>query len=254
MPDDHDRRNRESFQRQTRIFTAPNSPFARSAATTLAWVGELHDDLIVLDAACGAGHVAEQVAPQVRQVVGLDLTDDLLRIGAARLAAAGVSNVLFQRGNAAAMPFLDDSFDLVLCRSALHHFADCRASLQEMARVCRPGGRVAVLDMVPPDDALRDDFDHLHRLIDPSHHQVLTEDEMTDLLEELVGPVVSTEWGTSIRVPLSLMLNEGSEHEAALSRINGELDGGSPTGFAPIAEGEDITVHFTHVVKHAIAR
>lgn len=254
MSDDHDQRNRESFQRQTRLFTAPNSPFARSTATTLAWVGELHDDLIVLDAACGAGHVAGQVAPQVRQVVGLDLTDDLLAIGASRLAATGVSNVLLQRGNAAAMPFVDASFDLVLCRSALHHFADCRAALEEMARVCRPGGRVAVLDMVPPDDASREDFDELHRLIDPSHHQVLTEDEITDLLEELLGPVALTDWGSSIRVPLSLMLNEGSQHEAALSRIKGELNGGSATGFAPAAEGDDITVCFTHVVKHAIAR
>ena len=56
--------------------------------------------MLVLDVVCGAGHAAEVVAPDVREVVGVDLTVDLLELGAARLAAAGVRNVLLQEGNA----------------------------------------------------------------------------------------------------------------------------------------------------------
>jgi ubiquinone/menaquinone biosynthesis C-methylase UbiE len=134
-----------------------------------SWVEPLDEHMIVLDVACGAAHVAEELAPHVRQVVGLDLTPDLLRLGADRLREAGVGNVLLQEGNAADLPFLDQSFDLVLCRSALHHFRHPSDMVREMARVCRRGGRVVVSDMVAPNAEVKEAFDDVHRHLDPSH-------------------------------------------------------------------------------------
>ena len=156
---------------------------------SLAWLGPIDPRMIVLDVACGAGHTAQAVAPHVRQVVGLDLTDALLRLGGQRIAAAGVSNVLLQSGNANALPFVDDSFDLVTCRTSLHHFVAPEVALAEMARVCRSGGRVVVSDMVAPDGTVRDSFDALHLLIDPSHVRVLLDDEIDQLVTTAVGPV-----------------------------------------------------------------
>ena len=123
--------------------------FATRAAHPLAWIEPLSPDMVVLDVACGAGHASEPLAPAVRQVVGLDLTPELLTLGAARLREAGVENVLLQEGNAEAMPFVDESFDLVFCRASLHHFGNPTAAVAEMVRVCRVGGRIVLNDLVP---------------------------------------------------------------------------------------------------------
>ena len=69
---------RNSFTQQVGLFTGENSPFARRFASPLAWIEPLDAEMIVLDVACGAGHAAEQAAPHVRQVVGIDLTPALL--------------------------------------------------------------------------------------------------------------------------------------------------------------------------------
>ncbi len=97
----HDDIVRSSFTRQVGLFSGPDSPFVRRAGGTGEQLEPLADDMLVLDVACGAAHASEVVAPAVRQVVGVDLTIDLLALGAARLRDAGIDNVLLQEGNAA---------------------------------------------------------------------------------------------------------------------------------------------------------
>src|SRR5262249_27470067 len=121
---DHDETVRRSFERQTGLFTGDDAVFARRSPAAPEWVGPLDSDLIALDVGCGAGHVSEEIAPHVRQVVGVDMTPALLCLGAERIAASGLGNVLLQEGDASRLAFVDGSFDLVVCRSALHHFAD----------------------------------------------------------------------------------------------------------------------------------
>ena len=138
-PDPHDEVVRRSFDRQVGLFSGPDSPFARRPEGALAWLEPLADDMLVLDVACGAGHAAETVAPEVREVVGIDLTATLLELGAARLRDAGITNVLLQEGNAEALPFVAESFDLVFCRSALHHMADPRPGRRRDGAHVPPG-------------------------------------------------------------------------------------------------------------------
>ena len=190
---EHDQAVRQSFGRQAGLFQGDDSPFARRLPSPNAWLGPLDGSMVVLDVACGAGHVAEQVAPEVRQVVGVDLTPELLALGAARLREAGIANVLLQRGAATDLPFLDDAFDVVCCRSALHHFGEPARAVAEMARVCRSTGRVVVSDVVVPDVAVRDAYDAVHRSLDPSHGRAFTAEEVVDLLTTHVGPVAHVE-------------------------------------------------------------
>src|SRR5258708_3484026 len=190
---DHDDITRKSFEQQVGLFVGDDSPFARRPASTRAWLEPLDTGMIVLDVACGAAHASEVAAPHVRQVIGIDLTPALLALGADRLRAAGITNVLLQEGHAAALPFVDESFDLVFCRTALHHFPHPEQCVAEMARVCRPGGRVVVSDMIAPSAQVRDAFDDLHRRIDPSHARALLEAELPELLLRAVGPLTSGE-------------------------------------------------------------
>src|SRR5580765_5143669 len=247
---DHDDITRKSFEQQVGLFVGDDSPFARRPASTRAWLEPLDADMVVLDVACGAAHASQVAAPHVRQVVGVDLTPALLAIGADRLRAAGITNVLLQEGHAAALPFVDASFDLVFCRTALHHFPDPERCVTEMARVCRPGGRVVVSDMIAPSAQVRDAFDDLHRRIDPSHARALLESEIAELLGRAVGPITYGETG-SMKLPIDVMLTEAADREAALGALQRDLDGTSSTGFAPEITDDGVVVSFTATVVHA---
>ena len=53
---------------------------------------------------------------------------------------AGIDNISFQKGVVQELPFEDESFDIVSCRYAFHHFADPKPVISEMVRVCKTGG------------------------------------------------------------------------------------------------------------------
>jgi len=249
--DEHDAVVRRSFERQVGLFTGEDSLFARRSPSALAWLEPLGADMIALDVACGAAHVAEQVAPHVRQVVGVDLTSALLDLGAERLRGGGVSNVLLQEGNAASLPFVDSSFDLVFCRSALHHFRRPDEPIAEMARVCRPGSRVVVSDMVAPDAQVRGRFDELHRQIDPSHAGVLLDTEVTNLLRSSVGPVTDAEPSAPLVLPVEQWLTDPAVRDPVMGALRDELAGGAKTGFSPRVDGDRVLVSFSNVLVTA---
>jgi SAM-dependent methyltransferase len=100
----------------------------------------VHAGQSVLDVACGTGVVARAAADRVGPsgtVTGLDLNEAMLAV-ARRLRP----DLAWQQGDAADLPFPDDTFDVVLCQSALMFFPDPTRAVREMGRVCRPGGVV----------------------------------------------------------------------------------------------------------------
>lgn len=248
---DHDATVRRSFNQQTKLFEGDDAVFARRGPATLSWLAPLHPEMIVLDVACGAGHVAELAAPYVRQVVAVDVTPALLRLAADRFRAAGITNVLLQEGNASRLPFLDASFDLVVCRSALHHFPDPRQPVAEMARVVRPGGRVAVSDMVAPDPEIRGAFDALHRKLDPSHAGVLLHAELAEVIRSAVGPLTRDELLDPVTAPIDALLTGAADRDAVIAELRAELAGGPATGFGPVTENGQIHVSFTAGIVQA---
>jgi SAM-dependent methyltransferase len=253
-PDDHDAVVRKSFEGQVGLFVGEHSPFAHRAATAVSWLEPLDQEMIVLDVACGAAHATEQAAPHVRQVVGIDLTPALLQVGAQRLRDAGVDNVLLQEGNATALPFVDESFDLVMCRTAIHHMPDPERVVAEMARVCRPDGRVAVLDMIAPNADVRERFDDVHRALDPSHASALLEAELAALLERTVGPLSYGETNGPLRFPLAHIITDVADRDAVVSALEDELAGGEVSGLEPARENDEIVVSFHFTTVHASRR
>ncbi len=176
----HDEVVRTEFARQAEGFGTAGI-FAADPRLN-SWVRRhlepLTPDMVVLEVACGAAHQAQAVAERVRQVVGVDLTPEMLEAGRRRLAAADVRNVLLEEGNASALPFLEESFDLAYSRFALHHVEDPFVVLAESSRVVRSGGRVAAIDLVSPDAGLADRFNDYERRRDPSHTRALTPEEL----------------------------------------------------------------------------
>jgi len=246
---EHDDVVRRTFERQVSLFSAPDSPFARRSADALSWIEPLTDDMIVLDVACGAAHATDPISPHVRQIVGIDLTPALLRVGARRLHDSGIANVLLQEGNAESLPFVDASFDLVFCRSSLHHFAGPQPAVTEMLRVCRVGGRIVLVDLIAPSPEVRDRFDHLHRLIDPSHVRSFTERELVELVPGGINAIGYGETST-FRAPIDIAFTDQSDRSQVLDMLRAEVSGeGEATGLDP-AEDDDnsLVVSFTSCV------
>jgi 2-polyprenyl-3-methyl-5-hydroxy-6-metoxy-1,4-benzoquinol methylase len=108
----------------------------------------LRAGLDVLDVGCGPGTITVDLAARVApgRVIGLDVSPTPL--GEAReLAARAQVEVQFAVGDVYALEAADDSFDVVHAHQVLQHLTDPVTALREMARVCRPGGLVAVRDV-----------------------------------------------------------------------------------------------------------
>lgn len=129
----------------------------------------------VLEVATGPGYVALAFATRSKEVVGLDLTDAPLAIARQNQADRGITNVSFQSGDANRLPFDDNEFDAVVCRLAVHHFANPHRVLSEMVRVCKPNGKVAIEDLIASEHPQKAYFYNFwERLRDPSHVTALS--------------------------------------------------------------------------------
>src|SRR5512139_394987 len=91
----------------------------------------------VLDIATGTGHTAFAFAPHVHEVIATDVTPEMLAEGEKLKVENGIGNVIFQLADVHDLPFDDESFDVVTCRRAAHHFVDIHRALREMLRVLR---------------------------------------------------------------------------------------------------------------------
>ncbi len=159
-------------------FGAHASEYATSAVhaqgESLARLVELTQpqrDWLVLDVSTGAGHTALAFAPRVARVIASDLTPQMLDAARQLASERGITNIEFKPADALALPFDDHAFDLVTNRLALHHYSDARKAVVEMARVCKPGGIVALVDnVVPPDKVTAGAINHFEKLRDPSHN------------------------------------------------------------------------------------
>ncbi len=142
-------RVREMFDRIAPRYDALNRVISvgldqRWRRRALGRIGVSPADL-VLDLACGTGDFCELARARGARVVGVDFAIQMLRHGRAR--DADYESV---QGDGEWLPFRTASVDVVTCGFALRNFVELEAVLAEVARVLRPGGRVALLDVDRP--------------------------------------------------------------------------------------------------------
>jgi demethylmenaquinone methyltransferase/2-methoxy-6-polyprenyl-1,4-benzoquinol methylase len=111
---------------------------------------------LILDVAAGTAGITLQLATRLGgRVVGLDLTEQMLQQGQRNVTAAGArERVALLAGRAEKLPFADATFDALTFSYLLRYVADPQATLTELARVVRPGGRIASLEFAVPANPL----------------------------------------------------------------------------------------------------
>jgi demethylmenaquinone methyltransferase/2-methoxy-6-polyprenyl-1,4-benzoquinol methylase len=107
---------------------------------------------VILDVASGTAGVAIALAKRTTaKIVGADLTEQMLRRGKRNVAAAGLAErITLACGRAEQLPFPDASFDALTFTYLLRYVDDPQATLAELGRVVKPGGRVASLEFATP--------------------------------------------------------------------------------------------------------
>ena len=118
------------------------------AVTEVVWPGDR-----VLDACCGTGDLAVEAERRGGRVVGLDFSEKMLE--RARRKSGAIEWV---QGDALALPFGEGEFDAATVGFGVRNLADLEAGLHELARVLKPGGRVAVLEITRPRGILKPFF------------------------------------------------------------------------------------------------
>lgn len=176
----HDADILDQFTRQAVPFGERHGASDRELLDLLVEISGLSSSDRVLDIACGPGLVSCAFARKVAQVTGLDMVPAMLDRARILQESRGLSNITWKLGSATELPFPEAHFDGVVARFSFHHYLDPQTALREMRRVCKPAGAVLVADVAPRAE-VREAYDEVEKLRDPSHTRALTEAEMETL-------------------------------------------------------------------------
>ena len=216
---------REQLDRVRDRFTRSAEQFSRFALTNRGAEADRLVELacahfgpvsLALDLACGPGTFAKALAPRVARVFGVDLTPAMLDKARQAVARAGISNVALACADANVVPLRSASCDLAVCGYSFHHFLEPARPIREMARVVRPGGRVAAVDLIIPPGADSHTNNSIERARDASHVQTLTSAELCALFESSGLRVISTDTSERPRDFDDWMITVGSPPGTAI--------------------------------------
>jgi len=241
---------RKHIEKVVSQFTKQAIPFAElsihlGAMELLVEMSEVNNKDEVLDVACGPGLVACEFARHASHVTGIDITEAMIDQAREKGRGNNLSNVSWKITNAVPLPFDNDSFSLVITRYSFHHFLEPEKALEEMIRVCKPGGRVLVADVCVKDEHSTK-YDRMEKIRDDSHVHALTESEFTEMLQ-LSGltDIKRSGYGldTEVKSLLSASSHTPSDSEEVLNMITTDI-GVDNLGINARYEGEQLMFTF----------
>lgn len=226
-------------------FTRTADQFSRFALTTrsaeaehLAALVSPRGSELALDLACGPGTFTHAFAPRTRHLVAFDITPAMLHRARASISAASLCNVTFACADAVNLPLPSASLDLAVCGYSLHHISEPARVVADLARVLRPKGRVALVDLIVPAGASSEVHNRIERARDASHAATLSVPEFSALVEAVGLRLFALELTERLRQFDDWMLiaghAAGSPDYLATHRLLEETIPSDAAGFRPL--------------------
>lgn len=188
----------KQFGRRSGAYAACGTLMDQTDLDTVVELLELSGSERVLDVATGTGYLAMALSPHVGEVVGIDITPQMLGLAVQAARERGMDNISYLNGDVEHLPFGECGFDVVSCRFSFHHFPEPLESLSEMTRVLRPGGRLVIEDMVSSEDAAKCRYQNeMENLRDPSHIRHYRASELEQMLSWAGLKVLARAGGSS---------------------------------------------------------
>ena len=187
---------------------------------------EISSQDTLLDFACGTGDYAIAAAPRVEYAHGVDISKAMIEIAQNQAKQVNAKNVSFLCHPVESTPFEDESFSIIICRSAFHHFHDYDRIFDEMLRCCQTGGRISIQDIVAYSDEKIDYFfEEFEREVDISHHKTLSKEFIKTLYTQRKIKIKNT---FEIEVDLHFQdyLGHARQSEESKSKISKLLEKG----------------------------
>lgn len=135
----------------------------------------------LLDVAIGTGDLALEIMKQKKadKIQGIDLSQEMMRIGAEKVAKAGLKDrIAFELGSALEMPYRDGEYDALTCAYGVRNFSDLDKGLSEFRRVLKPGGQLAILEFsYPTNPIIRWGYDLFFSNILPLVGRIVSNDQ-----------------------------------------------------------------------------
>jgi len=128
--------------------------FGRTYCPGRTWEGlanlllTLVPDIVIADLGAGEGTLAQLLARRAKKVICIDNSEKMVEFGAALAKEHGFKNLEYRLGDLEAPPIRAESVDLAVLSQALHHAAHPAQAVIAAHRVLRPGGRLAILDLL----------------------------------------------------------------------------------------------------------
>jgi ubiquinone/menaquinone biosynthesis C-methylase UbiE len=253
----HQQQTIEQFTRQAASFSeSPEIKDEAALQLVIHFAGLTTDDNI-LDVACGPGILACACAKVARMVTGIDITPAMIERAKDLQVREKLENVTWHVGDVRSLPFPDDHFTVVMSRYAFHHIVDPLDVLVEMKRVCKPSGRIVVIDMAAPSDSQQAlALNEMERVRDSTHVRAHSADELAELFVTagLAEPAMTSyrlEFALETVLAGSFPLN-GDEDKARIRRQFEESFIGDSMGLNPRWKDDEIWYSYPIAVLKSI--
>ena len=235
---------KQSFKKQAEKFASYHMSKAEYTDYLIQRIGAEGNEH-ALEVAAGTCICGRALAPFVKDIICLDLTEEMLAQGRKLAEESRIENIYFETGNAEELPYEAETFDLVITRLSLHHFVNPEKPFREMQRVLKKGGKLIVWDMEATGESLRATDDKIEKMRDPSHTRILSREEFEKLFQK--DFTLECEESTLIPVKLKswMELTDTPEEiqEKIVELMKNDMSGGSKTGFSPYIEESQIMFH-----------